>query len=59
MTLTELKRQLRRMAYQCGYNAERCRYDSRRDRGLGRQEAFTEAAEMLEQLDPDEVRARQ
>jgi hypothetical protein len=59
MTLRELKRHLRRLELQCGRQAGKHRFDKYRDRSIGRQMAYRNVLELLEQLDPDEVRVKQ
>ena len=51
MTLSELKKHFRLLAYQNGRKAKKARYDKTRDRCLGRQQAYENAADLLEQLD--------
>jgi hypothetical protein len=51
VTLRQLKKHLRLLAYQCGYHAGKHRLDKYRDRSIGRQMAYQNALELLEQLD--------
>lgn len=56
MTLRELKKHLRRLEKQCGRWAKKHRFDKYRDRSTGRQMAYQNVLELLEQLDPEKVK---
>lgn len=51
MTLLDLKKHFYHLAKQCRYRARHARYDKTRDRCIGRQMAYENAMELLEQLD--------
>lgn len=57
MTLRELKKHIGRLEKQCGRWAAKHRFDKYRDRSIGRQMAYRNVLELLEQLDPDELKA--
>jgi hypothetical protein len=56
VTLKELKKHLRGLARAAERYANGARLDKYRDRCIGRQMAYLNAAELLEQLDPDKRR---
>lgn len=60
MTLSEPKKHLRKLAYTNGRNGRLARLDKTRYKCIGRQMAYMNAAELLEQLDlpspPDSIR---
>ena len=58
MTLKELKKHLYHLAYDAAWYAERARYEKTRQKCIGRRLAYLNVSELLEQLDPDELRSK-